>query len=158
MSDAGNFDDIEKEFDDALRLRDAGQVDDAVKILEALAQRRPDAYPVLGTLAGIQYSQGDMEGARKNFSRTVELSPRSELASRGLFHALYRLGRLVEAFEEMARFRSLKRSSEYDSILEDLAIEVSQKLKEDANDKFLLELRDRVLAELQTRPARKGAD
>jgi predicted Zn-dependent protease len=158
MSNPESFDDIEEEFDGALALRDTGKVDEALRILQDLALRRPDAYPVFGAMAGIQYEKDDLEGASRNFRRTVVLSPRSELASRGLFHSLYKLGKLAEAFEEVARYRALKSSAEYDLILKELLAESEETLRDDEGDEFFREVIDRVGEELRVRPMQTPAD
>jgi Tfp pilus assembly protein PilF len=103
-------------------------------------------------IAAIQYEMDDLEGATENFRRATQLSPKSELASRGLFHSLYGLGKFSEAFDEVARYRSLKRSSEYELTLDELLAEAEGRLKTDENDSFALELRDRVVGELRERP------
>ena len=55
--------------------------------------------------------------------RAVELSPRSELASVGLFHSLWDLGKVNQAFAEMRRFLRLSDSPEYSKLLRDLTVE-----------------------------------
>ena len=112
---------IKDEFEEALRLRDAGQFVEAKVILLGLAERHPDLPPVLGTLGDVQEELGDLVAAARSYRRTAELSPDSELASISLFHALLKLDDVDGAFDEMRRFRSRGRSEEYDRLVTDLS-------------------------------------
>jgi predicted Zn-dependent protease len=116
------YDDIKDEFEGALRLRDAGQLAKAKEILLDLNHRYPDLPPVLGVLGDMQEELGELEEAARSYRRTTELSPGSELASISLFHALYQLGDVDGAFDEMRRFRSRGGpSEEYDRLVNDLS-------------------------------------
>ena len=55
--------------------------------------------------------------ASKLFGHIVRLKPDTELASRGLFHSLWKLGRHNEALEEMKRFLLIADSEEYRQLL-----------------------------------------
>jgi tetratricopeptide (TPR) repeat protein len=152
-----DLDDVEPEFNEALGLRDSGRREEALRILRGIAARKPDSAPVLGTIAAIQYEMRDFEGASAYFRRTTELSHQSELASRGLFHALYRLGRMSEAFEELARFRRVRPSAEYESTLEELLEEAERGLRANVDDEFFVLLHELIVGELRERPLRKGS-
>jgi hypothetical protein len=56
----------------------------------------------------------------------VALSPKSELASLGLFQSLNDIGRKDEAFTEMRRFLSLSKSDEYNRFLHDVNNSLSE--------------------------------
>ena len=116
---------IEPEFNRALELWRGGDARAAASILERLSLEYPNRPYILGLLGAIYYrSLGDYERAANYFGQTVSLSPKSELASRGLFFSLRELGRHEEAMAEMARFLSVAPSKEYDLLvresLEDL--------------------------------------
>jgi predicted Zn-dependent protease len=95
----------------------------AAKALEQLARAHPESAPVAGMLGGIYFELDDFSKARRWFKRATELSPRSELASVGLFHSLWELGRSTEAVSEMRRFLRLSDSPEYTKVLRDLTVE-----------------------------------
>ncbi len=144
--------DDEATFNDALQLRDAGNLAGAIAILEELARRRPRKASVVGMLAGMQLDVGDFAGSPRNATTAVELAPRSDLASRILFHALFGVGDVVGAFREAARFRSLKESNEYDRILIEMEADTLCDLQSKPNDPFLIELLGHVRAEISVRP------
>ena len=83
----------------------------------------PDATSIAGFLAGIYFELNDLKNASEYFRRTTELSPKSELASVGLFHSLWGQGFKQEAVDEMRRFLALADSAEYSQLLHDLAVE-----------------------------------
>jgi len=116
------YDDIRPEFDEALRLRDAGKMAEAEAILSRLAERRPDVAAVHGMLGHVEEELGRINDAAVSYRRATELSPASELASISLFHALYELGDLDGAFDEMRRFRCRGPSPEYDQLIGDLKL------------------------------------
>ena len=58
-----------------------------------------------------------MPPALKCFRRIVELSPKSERASLGLFFTLRRMGKLSEAFKEVGRFAGVGKPVAYLGLL-----------------------------------------
>jgi predicted Zn-dependent protease len=139
-------------FDEALRLRDAGQVNEALSILRRLADQRPDLANVVGMLAGLEYQTGDYESAARNARNAVKLAPRSELASVILFHSLYRLQSVDEAFAEVERFRTIKSSDEYEKILTEMDDDTSKALQQRPFDAVLQLVLRKVRAEIALRP------
>jgi predicted Zn-dependent protease len=124
-SEKRNYEDIRADFEEALRLRDAGTMAEAEAILSRLARQRPDVAAVFGVLGDVQEEQGKMVEAEASYRRATELSPTSELSSISLFHALYALGNRDGAFEEMRRFRTRRPSSpEYDQLIRDLKLDL----------------------------------
>jgi len=111
---------IEGPFNKGIDLWRSGRYDESLKILLKLATRFPDHPPLLGVIASVYFEMDDLEHAIEYFKRTVELSPKSELASRGLFHSLYRSGFKDRAFSEIRRFLSLRSSDEYLRLLSEL--------------------------------------
>jgi len=51
----------EATFNEALAKRDAGEIAEAMKMLEKLAMKLPNSTPVIGMLAGVQYEAGEYE-------------------------------------------------------------------------------------------------
>ena len=123
-SEKRNYDDIKLEFDEALRLRDAGRMAEAEAILCRLARQRPDVAAIYGVLGDVQEEQGKMPEAAASYRRATELSPASELASISLFHALRSLGDLDGALDEMRRFRIRRPSPEYDRLIRELQLDL----------------------------------
>ena len=98
---------------EAFSLKNAEKLLEARDCFARLALERPEFAPVRGVLAGVLYELEAFEDAAEEFSTTVRLSPRSELASLGLFHSLLHLGNRAAAGAEMKRFTSLRKSAEY---------------------------------------------
>jgi tetratricopeptide (TPR) repeat protein len=97
---------IEPEFNRALDLRQ-NNPNEAIQILEQLDHRFPGQAIITGMLGSIYHSLGDWVNALRYYRRTVALSPKSELASLGLFHSLRHHERFEEAFDEARRFIKL---------------------------------------------------
>ena len=140
------------EFERAIRLRDGGDLVGAMRVLRELSARAPGVPSVLGTLAGLEYQTGEYERAVETGQEVVRLAPRSELGSLTLFHALYALGRVSEAFSEVARFRASTVSKEYDKLLSEVREEVSARLMSGVGDKGVAKVLAAVEAELAVRP------
>jgi len=105
-------------FDHAMRLRDAGALRECISELEllitAVVAARPKRDPVLllHTFMQLGYVHGrlgDNVESTRRFADAVEVGPRSELASLGLFHAHFGAGRHRDALAEMVRFLSVTR-------------------------------------------------
>src|ERR1700727_3950100 len=105
------------DFNHALRLRDAGRLNEAIEILLRLAEEAPHQTSVIGMLAGLQFQAQDYESAAATARSATILSPRSGLASIILFHSLNELGKMDDAFAELMRFRRLAHYNEYDVLL-----------------------------------------
>jgi Tfp pilus assembly protein PilF len=58
-----------------------------------------------------------MKPARDHFARVVELSPRSELASLGLFHSLWQLKQYRAARAELVRYLTTYESDECEQLM-----------------------------------------
>lgn len=113
-------------FDRAMELRDQGQLDDAIKLLDELVERLGPDDKHLSAHSHIQVGhirkkQGRLNDSERHFREAVTGAPALELASLGLFHALDNLGRHVEAMAEMVRFLSLRESLGYRELLSDAA-------------------------------------
>ena len=116
---------IEGPFNQALILRDQGDLQGALQLLSGIAESYPFAA-LFGVTGAIYRKIGDMENARRCFERAVALAPKSELASLNLFHALYKAGNKARAYSEMKRFLSLSKSEEYDRLRSELREEIEQ--------------------------------
>jgi predicted Zn-dependent protease len=114
---------IRKALQRAIDLHRSGRTPEAIDRLTQLIRRFPKSAAALGYLASVYFDQGDMKQATQHFRRALNVNPKSERASLGLFHALWEMGSLPEAVAEMQRFLSTCESPEYDKLLHDLAAE-----------------------------------
>ena len=94
---------IEPEFNRALEMRETN-VRESIRILQTLNRRYPDHAPIVGVLGGIYHDTKDWVRALYWYEKAVKLSPKSQLASIGLFHSLWRNGRFSDALDEAKRF------------------------------------------------------
>ncbi len=93
----------------------------AVRVLLNAVEEYPDAAAGWGLLGSIYWCElGKPKKAIPCLEKAVRLSPRSELASLGLFHSLWQIGKQGEALEEMKRFQTVSHSKDYDEILAEI--------------------------------------
>src|SRR5437899_1823269 len=104
----------------AIRHRDKSEYDDAIRILRALAKVKPESASVQGLLGDVYWRLGRLKQAVQSFKRATELSPKSELASLGLFHTLWESGKTESAKAEMKRYIAVDNSEEYASMVPSL--------------------------------------
>jgi tetratricopeptide (TPR) repeat protein len=112
--------DFELNFDRVFELRKSGALEEAYSILLELDRAKLNYGPVLGIMGHVCWELERLEEASQLFKRVTVLAPKSELASLGLFHTLFELGKTDDAFEEMKRFISISHSEEYERLLEDM--------------------------------------
>ena len=111
----------EKRFDEALALRDAGDLQGAYEALSRLSVAYPSNPGILGMLGSIELELGRKAQAASSFRKATLLSPKSELASLGLFHSLWESGDTDGALEEMKRFVATSGpSDEYRKVLQEI--------------------------------------
>ncbi|HEY5922014.1 MAG TPA: hypothetical protein VIV11_10110 [Kofleriaceae bacterium] len=109
-------------FDDALRLRDEGDLAGARAQLESLVQELTVAEPRLLSHTHLQLGHiatklGDNGRRELHFRCAASIAPKLELASLALFHALLANGKPQDAFDEMLRFVTLRDSQLYRELL-----------------------------------------
>ena len=112
----------ERDFEEAIKANRLGDPLRAIRLLKSIASRSPKSAAVIGYLGGVFYNQERYAEAAEAFSTAVAISPKSELASLGLFHSLWQLGRRHESFAEMRRLLTKVDSDEYKTLLRDLAV------------------------------------
>jgi predicted Zn-dependent protease len=115
-------DQLKTALDRCIKLIGQGKHREALRILQPLSRQHPRSAAVFGTLGRAFFEIGDMQKSREAFQSAVDLNPKSELASLGLFHSLWGRHATSEAFAEMRRFLSISDSSEYKTLLRDLAV------------------------------------
>ncbi|MBW8778575.1 MAG: tetratricopeptide repeat protein, partial [Burkholderiales bacterium] len=87
----------------AVRHHQAGELDEAQTIYEAVLQRQPDRVDVLNWLGILRHQRGDIAGAVAVMQRVVELQPQADGAWNNLGNVLLRLERMDEAREAFKR-------------------------------------------------------
>lgn len=111
-------------FDEALRLRDTGEIAESMKRLEEIVDGFPKdhderliAAHSCAQLAGLHSDRGDQDACERWFRRALQIGPGFELASVGLFTTLWETERRIEALDELVRFLEKKDSPEYRRML-----------------------------------------
>jgi tetratricopeptide (TPR) repeat protein len=111
---------IEPEFNRAVGLRETN-LPESIRILTDLDKRFPNHGAIVCMLGGIYHSMQDWPKALVYYQRGVVLSPKSELASIGLFHSLWHHERFSEALEESRRLIKIKGMTDlYSGLMSDL--------------------------------------
>ncbi len=115
---------VQAHFRRGLEARDLGDQETAAECFSlALALVKPEQRSrkagLQALLGNICQSQGDYAKAAQLFRDSSLASPRSELASVGLFNALVRQGLTSEALREVLRFLSIHDSTNYHEVLTD---------------------------------------
>jgi tetratricopeptide (TPR) repeat protein len=100
-----------------------GEFSAALEGLRSLAQDRPDLGMLAAVYANALKASGNLAEAEIYFRRGVDVCPRTELASLGLFHCLWELNKRTEAVVEMQRFMSIGTSADYSEIAQEVEIQ-----------------------------------
>ncbi len=107
----------------------SGRIREAKNILAELCKKHPDETAVHLALAALYWVHGhgddDAQRAAECFTRATQLNPSLEIASLGLFHALWSLGKQSAAFDEMRRFRRVSQSDEYERLIAEMTAELT---------------------------------
>jgi cytochrome c-type biogenesis protein CcmH/NrfG len=112
---------LRRQLNQALQLKNREDFQEAIAVLKRAVRDYPSCAETYFLIGGIcLYEMDDANTAVPNFAMAVQLSPRSESASLGLFHSLWHLGLQEAAKREMNRFQSMAHSVEYDSISSEL--------------------------------------
>jgi hypothetical protein len=109
-------------FDDAMKLRDAGDLVAARHVLELLVEQLDTTDKALLSHAHSQLGYickllGDQHKREAHFRAAVTATPEYDLPSLGLFHALYDCGLRTDAFREMVRLLQRSYSKQYAEML-----------------------------------------
>ena len=113
---------VEPLFNAAIEARNGGELERARELctqaLELLDESdRSLLAAVHGELGFVHHQLDDHAAAVHHYERSVRASPKSELASLGLFHSLVELGDWQRALEEVVRLLELRDSAEYRELL-----------------------------------------
>ena len=87
----------------------------AIRAFKKAIRKSPRCSVAYWLLGGVYYSfLHDAFASLPYFKRAVKLSPKTEMASLGLFHALWDIDRIDDALEELKRFQLLTNWSSQD--------------------------------------------
>jgi predicted Zn-dependent protease len=112
---------LEKLLDQAIACKNRRKFVDAEKVLRATVKEFPDSASAWGLLGGIYLSElAKPLPAGRCFAKATRLSPRSEMASLGLFHALWQTGQYRKAVAELERYQALATCPDYTGIAAEL--------------------------------------
>lgn len=114
---------IESLFELAIELRNNGQLHDSINVFYKILNDYPvdkKTHGVYSVLAGVQLDLGENDNASINFKKAIELNPKSELASLGLYVTLVELEKDEEAIHEMIRYLKAFPADLYKVTLEEL--------------------------------------
>jgi predicted Zn-dependent protease len=110
----------ESRFQEALALRDSGDLRGARDLLTELSKLRSDSAALFAVLGKLNWDLGDFDSAINAFEHATRLAPQSEAASLGLFHCLWESKHVSAAIDEIRRFQSAAHSQDYDAIVDNL--------------------------------------
>lgn len=103
----------------AVKFRDAGSPEQAVRVLREITDHAPSFLKAYFIIGGVFMDLKRYDESADIFEKLVHKKPEDEHASLGLFHSLFSLLRIKEAFTEMERFLEISGTddSEYKNIL-----------------------------------------
>ncbi len=107
-------------FEEAIRLRNNGKIQESLYILDRLLSKYPEKIALLALAARMYWKLGKLERAIDLFRTAVHLKPECETVSLGLFHCLWETGKQLEALEEVKRFMSVSYSKDYMDIVREI--------------------------------------
>jgi tetratricopeptide (TPR) repeat protein len=111
---------VKQDFFEAVRLHESGDFLSAKNILLRLAGTDPTSPAIFCTLGLVCRDMKHLREGVEAFKRAIELAPKLEAVSLGLFHCLWELGEKDEAFEEMKRFMAISDSADYRDIIKSI--------------------------------------
>ncbi|HBR56670.1 MAG TPA: hypothetical protein DEA22_04250 [Blastocatellia bacterium] len=111
-------------YEEAMHLRELRKYSEAIDKLTGASLILPADGAIWGVLGATYRDADDLPNAIRCFQKSVELLPRSERASLGLFHAKMQSGDVEGAFCEMKRFLANSTSEEYSRLLQEINDEV----------------------------------
>jgi tetratricopeptide (TPR) repeat protein len=131
---------IEDMFEGAIKLRDNGKPENAIKEFLKIIDMYPNDSKIGGvytTLAGVYDDLNDYNNSLVNFKRATELNPKSELASLGLYLSYVKLNNYEMAINELKRYLDIYPAGLYKDTLEELL--------GDMKDGYALKYKDTIM-------------
>lgn len=111
---------LDKKIQVILDLKNSGDLSNAIENAKKLTEEFSKTASTFGLLASLYFEIESFEEASSNFKKATVISPKSETASLGLFHSLWRLGDQDNALVEMQRFTSICNSEEYNNLIKEM--------------------------------------
>ena len=111
-------------FNRALARWHEGDSETAIRILTELVAEAPEFGPARMMLGAYLADAGFPEDALLHLRQASELGPKSELASRALFHALYDLERREDAAAVLRKYLAVSDSSDLSDVLSEIEREL----------------------------------
>jgi predicted Zn-dependent protease len=111
---------------EAIDLYHSGKLRQAIALLQKLSKKFPDSAKIWGYLGFLNREADRPAAAARCFRHAVELSPKSERASLGLFYTLWRLKKFNEALKEMGRFVLIAEPKAYLALFRGIPAEVGR--------------------------------
>lgn len=121
FANAGKMkEELKPRFREAVKLSDNGDLIAARKMLLDLASEDNQSTAIFTVLGHICWEMKLFDEAATAFKHAIELSPKLEAVSLGLFHTLWALNKRVEALEEIKRFQTIADSAHYREIVREI--------------------------------------
>ncbi len=111
---------LNKKFEEIIKLKEQGNYNDAISKAKKLNIDYKNLGSIHGLLAIVYFEIDEFDEAAKYYKKTTIISPKSKMASLGLFHSLWQLGDKNGAFEEMKRYMNVAKSKEYEELYKNL--------------------------------------
>ena len=102
------------------QLRKKGDPSEAIKVLRSLVADFPKKAAAYLVIGDILWDEGRLPQAATAFRVATNLFPKSDVASLGLFHTLWRQSKTDAAFQEMKRFQKISFSQDYKDIVDEV--------------------------------------
>ena len=112
---------LDKSIQDIFNSKNKGDIGEAIRKAKLLADELPTDPAVCGVLASLYFQVDKFDESAVFFKKAVDLSPASEVASLGLFHSLWSIGKKEEALKEMRRYLEISESEEYKNLLSEIS-------------------------------------
>lgn len=100
---------------------------EALSILLGIEAKYKKSSMINGLIATSYYHAKEYGMSADYYKRTIELNPKSELASLGLFHSLWEMKNYSGAYREMDRFLSSNEANSYKVTLIELYEQLSKR-------------------------------
>lgn len=100
--------DADKSYDAAIKLKDAGKLDEAAAALAAILETEPNHVLTHSALAVVMQRLGKLEEAVAHARKVTELEPNDPFSFTQLSVICQRCGKIPEAEDAMARSRMMQ--------------------------------------------------
>lgn len=134
METIKNNDNFKRLFNKAIELRDSSQYKEALDLLNNLLIDGIHKSAIYGMMGSIFYDLNQYENSVRCYQNVLRINPESELASLGLFHSLFNLGKYKEAFNELDRYLNINEPKHYRITIQELYEQINNTTKKYQKD------------------------